>query len=227
MTTSLVAPNDHSSLIGRQPPNFETWKQAGADLVRNLEENKNAVETDRWAIGEWLLDGESEFGEKAYAEAEQITGWVRGHLYNVVWVTRRFPTSSLRSETGLKWSHFKELARIKDEGARASLLESLNDGFAHSVLKVRSQVDAALKKGDEPKGPKNAKASKSFVYMRVSLKPNVRDLIARLAKEERKTPEVFLRAVVHQYLQREQKLELLDGQQVKNPRGSRASKRQQ
>jgi hypothetical protein len=228
MTTSLVAPNEsHSPLIGRPSAKFETWKQEGADLVRSFEDNKNAVETDQWAIGDWLLDGETKFGEKAYAEAEQITGWVRGHLYNVVWVTRRFPTPSLRSETGLKWSHFKELARIEDENVRIELLQSFNDGFPHSVLKVRSQVDAVLEKMSKPNSPKDPKTTKSFVYMRVSLKPNVRNLIQRLAKEERKTPEVFLRNVVQQYLEREEKLDALDVQQRNNPRGSKAGKRRQ
>lgn len=186
--------------------------------MRSLQEVKNSFETNRWAIGDWLVDGENQFGEKAYGEAEKITGWERGSLYNIVWVVRRFPTPSLRSEASLKWSHFKELARIADENVRVELLRGFDDGFDHSVLDVRSHVDAVLKGLREKKGSSKAKAEKTVVYLQISLEPDQRDLIKRLAKAKGETPDVFLRDIVLKYLQGEQRKLSAKTQRNKNLR---------
>src|SRR2546428_678779 len=109
MTTSLVVPTESKPpVIGNQPLDFETWKENGARHFHNLQMTEKTLETNRWEIGDWLVQGEGEFGKKAYEEAQRISGWERESLYNVVWVVKKFPTISLRSETGLKWSHFKE-----------------------------------------------------------------------------------------------------------------------
>jgi len=174
-------------------------------MLTVLHKNVVALDDSRWAIGDWLVEGEKQFGEKAYEEAEQITGWERGSLYNVVWVVKRFREPSLRSETSLKWSHFKELARIQDENGREELLRQFNDGFAHSVINVRSRVDEVVKKLRERKGPEKEKTQKSFVYLQVSLKPDDRDQVKRLAKAANLDSDVFLRNIVEEYLERRKK----------------------
>jgi hypothetical protein len=207
MTTSLLVPNESSQLINL-PSDLESWKERGAGLMRSLQEVKNSFEMNRWDLGDWLVDGEDQFGEMAYSEAEQLTGWERGSLYNIVWVVRRFPIS-LRSETGLKWSHFKELARIEDAQVREQLLSRLNDGFSHSVVKVRERVGEALRKLSEKKPSVDLKDGDTkdevYVYLQVSLKPATRDLVKGYARAERMNPDVLLRTMVEYYIKHHRK----------------------
>jgi hypothetical protein len=201
MTTSLVAPNEaRHSLIAARPADLETWKERGIGLLRNLQAIHARLEIDQWAIGDWLVDGEDQFGEKAYDEAEEITGFTRGSLYNIVWVTRRFADTSLRSETGLKWSHFKELARIDDESARLDLFSKLNDGASYSVLHVRAQVDSAVKQLREENQSEEEKDEPKYVSLQILLAREDRDLIKGFAKQHKQTPDVFVRNIVHTYL---------------------------
>jgi hypothetical protein len=202
MTTSLVVPNDSKrSVVRSVPENIETWRERGVDLLANLETARTQLEMNRWAIGDWLVDGETNFGEKAYEEAQQMTGWTRGSLYNIVWVTRRFSDTSLRSETstGLKWSHFKELARIPDETTRVELLNKLNDGAAYSVVHVRAQADSAVKKLRENQHEEK-KGEPKYVSLQILLTPEQRDQIKSFAKQHKQTPDVFVRNIVRTYL---------------------------
>jgi hypothetical protein len=161
-----------------------------------------------WEIGDWLIEGldDKELSSKAYEVAEQITGWQRETLYNVVWVVRRFPmSSSLRSETTLKWSHFKELARVADERVREELLQQFSNGFEHSVIDVRARVDATIKKLSGPRDSGKAKKPNGFVSLTVSLAPDSRDQIKALARARAKTPDALLRGIVEEYLANDQK----------------------
>jgi hypothetical protein len=213
MTTSLVAPNhSHHSLIAARSGNLETWKRRGVDLLVNLQATHARLEGDQWAIGDWLVEGADQFKEKAYDEAVKITGFTRGSLYTIVWVTRRFSDISLRSETELKWSHFKELARITDENTRTEVLTRFSDGFSHSVVKVREHVDSVLKKTKE--NPKDTDENKPFVYLRVALEPAQHALIKSLAEQKGETPHEFLSSIVHQYLKTK-----------KRPKGSKSLRR--
>jgi len=215
MTTTLTLPSEtEPSDLAIQP--FDTWKAKGENLFRRLQATASSLETNRWDIGDWLIKGQSEFGEKAYETAERITGWERSSLYNIVWVVGRFPTSSLRSETGLKWSHFKELARIPNEGSREEALRRFNDGFEHSVLEVRSFVDAVLGKQHEGTGSEGKK-QKSFMLFRVPLKLNYREMVESLEKEERKRLDALLSKVVVEYLEKNDKEEAKAKMGSKNP----------
>jgi len=173
---------------------FETWKQELGVLVRELRATENNLEVKQWDIGDWILQG-VEFDKKAaYAAAKKITGWSQGTLYNIVWVTRKFP-NSLRSETKLTWSHFKELARIDDEQIREKVFGRVNNGFEHTVQYVRESVDRAL--GKQGKRPGRTQAvGKGWVYVRVSLKPKYQELVEMAAEAEDKEPDVWLREIV-------------------------------
>lgn len=199
MTTTLVVPAE-PQLLSDQRPNFEAWRRKGEELVRSLKTAKNAVEMNQWGIGDWLVRGEKDFGKKAYDEAEQITGLERESLYNIVWVVKKFPIS-LRSETGLKWSHFKELARISDENVREEVLGQLNDGFPHPVVAVRERVDAVLRKLANNKGPQRETKPKTWVYLQVSMKPDLRDVVKSYARAKRTHPDVLLRKIVTEYFE--------------------------
>jgi hypothetical protein len=220
MTTTFALPTEtHLPPDVMKHADFETWKEQGGNLVYSFKKAQNAVETGQWDIGDWLIQGEK-FGKKAYGEAERITGWQRGTLQNVVWVTKKFPIS-LRSETKLKWSHFKELAKIEDDGVREELLQQFNDGFEHTVLDVRSRVDAVLIKLKKKKGSANEKPPKTFVYLQVSLKPDLRDLVKSYARAEGKHPDVLLREIVTAYFKKNKPV-IEAAIQRKNPHSSKS-----
>jgi hypothetical protein len=151
------------------------------------------------------LDGELHFGEKAYDAAEQITGLSRGSLYNIVWVVKRFQDTSLRSESGLKWSHFKELARIADDNVRDEVLGQFNQGFSPSVHDVRQRVNSVLKKLTEKSSSSKTKPPKTLVHLQVSLKPELGDLVKAYAKANRTQTDVLLRRIVTEYFERHKK----------------------
>jgi hypothetical protein len=175
---------------------FIEWKKQGEKLVHRLNAHEEGLELSQWRIGDWLVQGEKEFHEKTYEAAEAITGWSRGTLYNVVWAVGKFPTSSLRSETKLKWSHFKELARIKDKKLREETLQDFSDGHTYSVIEVREQVDKILRKNENGATPPQ---QKSFVSMQVSLNLAFRKQVKDLAKMAAKRPDVLLRELVERY----------------------------
>jgi len=192
MTPTQALPTDSQSPVEAKP--FEAWKQKGEDLFITLQLKEDEYETSQWDIGDWLLKGKETFGEMAYEAAKQITRWEKGTLYNVVSVVRRFRDPSLRSETKLKWSHFKELARIDNEKKRLDVLDKLNDGFPKTVLQVRAAVDKAI-------GKKTAKhnAAKAF-YLKTSLKQEQRSIFKALAKKWKKTPDELLRSIVLKFI---------------------------
>lgn len=200
-TTPVVVPPSPAFIpkqsIDRQKGDpFVAWKQKGTELTSKYNETDAALETSQWLIGDWLLDGERFGKQKAYAEAAEITGWTIDHLYTVVWVVKRFRDISLRKETKLKWSHFKELARVKNQNTRQELLEQLSDGLDHSVLEVRNLVDRTLRNTSSPtKVQPNDRA-----YLRVSFKPRNCVRLKLLAKARHTTPDELLGKIVADYL---------------------------
>jgi hypothetical protein len=186
MTTALVAPTELQPKANAKP--FDAWKRKGEGLFRRHQDALAAHETSQWDVGDWLVEGEDDFGKKAYEAAEEVTGWKRGTLYNVVFVVRRFPAnSSLRSETRLKWSHFKELARIpqKYEHLREQILGEFGDGFECTVESVRQRVDAELEKlkdSEDREKPKKEHKRNKFVMVEVPVTRKFGADIRSLAK---------------------------------------------
>ena len=198
MTTTLAPPTESQSPVEAKP--FEAWRQKGEELFITLQLKEDAYETSQWDIGDWLLKGEDtlKFGKKAYEAAQQITGWERGTLYNVVSVVRRFQDPSLRSETVLRWSHFKELARIEDAAKRLEVLDKMDDGFPKTVLQVRDAVDKVIEK----KPAKQRHSAPKAFYLHTSLKKEERYLFKALAKKRKKTPDQLLRSIVLEFIKK-------------------------
>ena len=116
---------------------------------------------------------------------------------------RRFPDSSLRKESTLKWSHFKEMAYLKNEKTRESVFEKFNDGLPHSVREVRECVLQELAKPKE--GGSGKKRNLKYVSMRVEFTSAHRTQIKQLAKAKRTTPEVLLRKIIEEYFRKNKK----------------------
>jgi hypothetical protein len=199
MTTNLALPTESQPLIGKP---FDVWTGQGHDIFSRLRDTEQAYEQSQWEIGEWLVAGldEFEFDEKAsYKTAKEITGWEYGTLRNVVWIVRRFPNLSLRSDTVLKWSHFKELAPIKSEQERLKLLNRLDDGFDRTVEQVREFVDKVLDRERKPAAKQHA-AAKGFYLQTSSLNHEQKNIFKALAKKRGKNPKDLLRTIVLEFI---------------------------
>ena len=221
MTATLTAlPQAPLVKVKEEPPlGFEDWKQNGKDLFRIYEKTGAALETNQWDLGDWIVKGETQFGKmRAYDEAEQLTSWPRSYLYTVVWVVKRLPVS-LRKEATLKWSHFKELARIEDEKVREEALAQVNDGFAHSVLQLRQIVDRKLNRNSAPHG------NNGVAYLRVPFAPVVRKLVKKLAAARGQTTDELLGKIVTDYLKENKPKIAADVKKAEEKRHSQLQKR--
>jgi hypothetical protein len=211
MTTTLLAPTDSQvSEVRSERLDFDTWKQKGEALCQDFRTaKKNAVQALRifdgmhWKIAEWIDRGDEDFGGKAYATAEQITGWSRRTLYNAVWAFRKIRDISLRSEISrLTWNHFKELARLPNKEDREQVLQQFSDGLPYSVRDLREAVDRKQKERERLNSTAEHKRdrSKDLTYMSVPLYAQECQTLKRLAKEQGKRFDTLLREIVVAYL---------------------------
>jgi hypothetical protein len=205
MTTTVVRPTEsHLPDVSGQQLNFDTWKERGEELVGDFRTKDAALEMDQWKIGDWIVQGVDKFAEKkgkqqVYDEAMRITGFDREYLQTVVWVVRRFPVSSLRKESTLKWSHFKEMAYLKDEKTRQRVLDKYSDGLPHSVRVVRECVLQELARPKQ--GGSGKKRNFKHVYMHVEFTLARRAQIKQLATARRITPDALVRKIIEEYFQ--------------------------
>jgi hypothetical protein len=90
---------------------WDAWVQQGEALAQ-------AVQRLPWAIGDWVIAGETLFNEKASQHYDSL-GLSQERLANYAWVARQFPPST-RVEV-LSWTHHREVAALP-EPKRAALL---------------------------------------------------------------------------------------------------------
>jgi hypothetical protein len=160
----------------RHPCSLETYKLTlqmllakGNELAKRHGRSVADMEGWRWIVADCIAWGEEHLKEAAYSEAEKQFKLERNTLYNMVWVARRFPIS-LRRETKLKWSHFKELARIQDEQLREAMMYRAKMGSGGpnadplTVRRLRELVDRELKKS-KPKEPRPKAGEKKIVLL--------------------------------------------------------------
>jgi hypothetical protein len=230
MATTTVEVQPPSAALPEQPAAFDVWKREGEELFRGCEKAGASFEAIQWRIGDWLLSGE-QFGKpKAYAEAQRITRWDLNYLYTVVWVVNRFPNgSSLRKETTLKWSHFKELAWIKDEQKREQVLRRVSDPIAYpdapTVRELREIVARERgKESAEESGPKGARGSRDVAFMRVPLTPGHCTLLKDLADARHMDRDALLNKIVTDYLKKNKPQILALVKKAKDRRHSRRQK---
>lgn len=83
----------------------DQWTECGEGL-------RLVDEARQWAIGDWLNDGKSHYGDRLYEQATKITQDKSQALENHAWLARLFEIST-RVEN-LSWTHHREVAGIKN-----------------------------------------------------------------------------------------------------------------
>ena len=92
-------------------------RKRGEKLVGDFQTKEAALETDQWEIGDWIVQGVNKF-EKQKGKQQVYDGGNANHGVrprvpaNCRLGCEAFPGSSLRKESTLKWSHFKEMAYL-------------------------------------------------------------------------------------------------------------------
>ena len=97
---------------------YETWEKKGS-LLQAIHKNIN------WWIGDWIVFGERKFPTK-YSQAVFITGKSEPTLRNCAWVCSVFPPED-RMYEDLSFTHYLEVAGIKDREERLSLLRKASE----------------------------------------------------------------------------------------------------
>jgi len=97
---------------------YETWEKKGV-FLQAVHKNIN------WWIGDWILFGERKFPDK-YSQAVFITGKSEPTLRNCAWVSSVFPPEE-RTYEDLTYTHYLEVAGVKDKEERHSLLRQASE----------------------------------------------------------------------------------------------------
>lgn len=127
---------------------FDNWIQSGKDLVVKGTGHQ-------FAIADWLLEGGERWEEKAYAKAEEITGFTRQTLYDYVSTARAFPPES-RKYASASFNHYRAVAPVADPEKRHYFMVQ---AVACTVAELRRKVSPPLAskqkserevKGDKP-----------------------------------------------------------------------------
>ena len=111
---------------------FADWSDRGRALIK-------AHSASQWDIADWLIAGEDQFGNKAYAEAERITNFTSQTLRDFVVVANRFP-ASLRNYADLSFNHYRAVASVEGEAARLDWLVQASVGGPLSVRQLRDKI---------------------------------------------------------------------------------------
>ena len=82
---------------------LDSWLEAGGPIAARRSDAA-------WAAADWLLDGESAFGEAALSRAPEKVGWSRAKCSNYCKVAGLWPAGSRRE--GLTFSHHLEVAGL-------------------------------------------------------------------------------------------------------------------
>jgi hypothetical protein len=111
----------------RLPPglDYEQWRQAGKRLCR-------LHSASSWAIGDWLLYGEWQYGRR-YEDALELTGLAYTTLADLKYVAGRFDHAWRRKELSLE--HHRVVAALPHREADAWLKRAAAEGWPRGRLR--------------------------------------------------------------------------------------------
>lgn len=106
---------------------FEDWKKLGASL---------GVQTRgvQWWVADWIVYGESRFGDDALHDAEDATGLSPATLVNLRWIGSRVHASRRREE--LSFSHHAEVAALEPAEQKKALQRAVDERLTVRGLRL-------------------------------------------------------------------------------------------
>lgn len=107
--------------------------------------------SSQWWIGDWILYGNTKFGER-YARAARITGYDVQTLTNMVYVASRYEISRRREK--LSWSHHESLAALtpaeQDHWLDQAAAERLSVADLRMLLRSARASSPEADAGEDP-----------------------------------------------------------------------------
>ncbi|MEV7627197.1 LmbU family transcriptional regulator [Actinoplanes sp. NPDC089786] len=116
---------------------YESWERAGQRLA-------DVVDSSAWCLGDWLIHGEREYGDR-YRRAVEAVGLEYQTLRNYAWVARRFTMD--RRRPALSFQHHAEVAGQPDDEQDYWLSRAEESRWSRN--KLRSHVKAKRRGGGE------------------------------------------------------------------------------
>lgn len=101
------------------------WEFYG-EALRAIDEAK------QWAIGDWLVDGKSHYGDKLYERAAQVLGYDENKLRQYKSISEKFKL--LLRSNNLSWNHHYEVASVKKLETNEAGKLKLSDEPDHEVM---------------------------------------------------------------------------------------------
>jgi hypothetical protein len=127
-----------SGLLFTKAPSLSSWEDIGRRVT-------SVVNSSTWWIADWLVYGESMFGDR-YLEAIEKTSLRYQTLRNYAWVARRFDHS--RRRDALSFGHHSEVAVLEIPEQDYWLRKA--EELSWSRNQLRKQVRASLRQRDDP-----------------------------------------------------------------------------
>lgn len=147
---------------------YEEWAHEGTVLV-------TIAKASAWWVGDWLLYGEHQFGEK-YAQAVEVTGLSVQTLKNAQWVSDRIPPRERDPE--IPHSYYRAAAALDPKDRRVLLKRAKNEGMNEGEVRARAQhIKAGGDAKEDPPPPEKHLPPPTLGEI-------VEDVIRRLAKAE-------------------------------------------
>jgi hypothetical protein len=126
---------------------FDEWLALVEHLTVIKAEKEAELDAINWAIGDAILYGECEYGEK-YAQALDAFDLSRGRLQNIVWACNKVPTS--RRREALSFGHHERVAALPASQADRLLAECEREGWSTRELYEQRLDLEARRDGKDP-----------------------------------------------------------------------------
>ncbi|WP_425558749.1 LmbU family transcriptional regulator [Catenulispora subtropica] len=147
-----------SGMVFPQNLSERSWERIGASL-------RELTNSSAWWLADWLIFGESTYGQRRYREAIERTGLDYQTLRNYAWVARRFEHH--RRWDTLSFAHHAEVAPLSPPEQDYWLRHAAQQTWSRNELRRAVRASLAEQRGENeltagaeaaPAGPSSAAA---------------------------------------------------------------------
>lgn len=131
-----------TTLIGTEvlkPSSPEEWRNYGVMLGM-------VDEARQWAVGDWLVDGKSHYGDGLYKEASQILGFEEPVLRRFKMMAERFEL--LSRDNKVSYKHYETVASIKKTKEKDGKLSVSSEYDIEKQQEILAEAAKTIKRAD-------------------------------------------------------------------------------